>query len=78
MSYNEIEYSIKIEAVSKDEQTKEMICDLITGHHVCQVKIPISQFEQLKRDGFFTLKNGKMSSDRFVDVPGYVSQNDGD
>ena len=74
MSYNEIQYSVSIEAVSKDEQRKEMICKLITGHHICQVKIPLAQFEQLKRDRFFTLKNGKMSSEQFVDAPGYVSE----
>ena len=73
MSYNQSQYSITIEALSNDDQSKEMICNLFTGRHMCQIKIPITQFAQLKKDGFFSLQDGKMSSNKFVDVPGYLA-----
>lgn len=75
MNYTNNIYSVVLEAVSVDEKTNEMVCKLNTGLHIAQVKIPLVQFEQLKKDGFFALRKSKMCTQTFIEAPGFVSDN---
>ena len=74
MNYEQLEYSMKMEAVSKDEDTNEMVCKLLTGHHEYIVKIPMPQFDELKKDGYFSLIDAKLSTQRFILDNGFISE----
>jgi len=73
-NFKPLDYSLRMEAVKKDEDTHEMVCNLLTGYHVYQVKIPLPQFEELKKDGYFTLIDAKLSTKTFIDAPGYIKE----